>query len=376
MSKRTPGASGRNAVSNEIQMEDITTVDRHVMEWFEVASKNAQCAVILSKKPGSRKQSRFRKQSLYMTQQSMETATKGLASVAGVSYEEIRKLRHNNLRIFFLFMERVLAAMQSVDYISAVLSSHSADNESYDAAAEISNMLNLTSDPRNRGKLSKSQKESATRFYNSMMALPPQDVDLMLQLLSTLRATLRRTPDTMSLIKYMANKTFVMDPYASYDDIAKSIAGQVIERNQSHKTSRNLNEAEVALVEKMCQHMMKRMVDGDGDKQFRLELKENNGEFTLPSSSFVPVVKHSLDLQAIHLGILIVGSLVWLHESSPRYPPDPDAPDSAEEAVAQGKMGARHYTDDRGVIKHVRTLALEAQKTTDLLKKRFKGARK
>ena len=90
-----------------------------------------------------------------------------------------------------------------------------------------------------------------------MIVLPSQDVDLMLQLLSTLRATLGLTPDTMSLIKYMANKTFVMDPYASYGDISKSIAEQVICRYQSHKTSRNLNEAEVALVKIVCQHLMK-----------------------------------------------------------------------------------------------------------------------
>ena len=45
-----------------------------------------------------------------MTQQSMEAATKGLATVVGIPYRELLKHGHNNLHIFFLFMERVLAA--------------------------------------------------------------------------------------------------------------------------------------------------------------------------------------------------------------------------------------------------------------------------
>lgn len=369
MSKRTYRTSGRNAVSKEIQMEDITTVDRHVMEWFEVASKNAQCAVILSKHP------RLRKQTLYMTQQSMEAATKGLATVVGIPYRELLKHGHNNLHIFLLVFQKYLDAMPDVYRINDVLSSHSADNEPYDAAARILDIINLSSTPRDRDKLDKSQKQSATRFYESMKLASLHDVDSMLQPLSTLRVALTLTPNLMSLIKYMANKTFVMDPYASYGDISKSIAEQVICRYRSHKTSRLLNEAEVALVKIICQHLMKRMVDGDGDEQFRLELKANNGEFTFPSSSLLSVVQRSLDVQVIHLAILIVGSLAWPHESSPRYPPDPDAPDSAEEAVAQRKMGARHYTDDRGVIKRIRKLAREARETTDLLKKSYKVAR-
>lgn len=342
-------------------MEDVTTVDPHVMEWFELASENAECAVLLSENP------RLRKQALYMTQQSMEAATKGMATAVGIPRREITKRGHNNLNIFLLFMERVLAAMPDVDRINDVLSSHSTNNEPYDAAAKISNILNLTSDPRNRRKLSKSQKESATRFYNSMRLASPHDVDSMLQLLSTLRDTMGLTPDMKSLIKYIFNKPFVMDPDASYDDISKSISGQFIERSQSHKTSKHLNEAEVALVETVCRQLVDIAVDGDGGEQFRLELKANNGEFTFPSSSFVSVVEHSLNVQLIHLGIILVGSLVWPHESSPRYPPDPDAPDSAEEAVAQRKMGARHYTDDLGVIKRIKELAIEAQTTTNLL---------
>lgn len=351
------------------KMEDATTVDPHVMEWFALASENAECAVLLSKNP------RLRKQALYMTQQSMEAATKGLASAAGISYEEIRKHRHNNLHIFLLFMERVLAAMPDVDYINAVLSSHSDGNERYDAAARIMDIINLTSAPRNREGLSKCERESATRFYNSMQLASSHDVASMLKLLSTIRATLRLTPDVQCLIKHITNTTFVMDPDASYDDISKSIAGQVIDRRQSYKTSRPLNKAEVALVKTMCQHLMNLTVDREGDKQLRLELKANNGEFTLPASSFVPAVKYSLNVQVIHLGIIIVGSLAWPHESSPRYPPDPNAPDSAKEAVTQRKMGARHYTDAIGVIKHIKNLAFEAKKITDLLKNIYKPPR-
>ena len=350
-------------------MEDVTIVDPHVMEWFELASENAECAVLLSKR------ARFRKQALYMTQQSIEAATKGMATAVGIPRREITKRGHNNLHIFLLVFQKYLDAMPDVDYISAVLSSYSADNEPYDAAAKISNILNLTSDPRNRGELSKSQKESATQFYDSMRLVSQQDVDLMLQLLSTLRATIRLTPDMKSLIKHISNTTFVMDPCASYENIAKSIAGQIIDRHQSYKTSRLLNKAEVALFDTMCQHMMNLTVDREGDEQFRSELKANNGEFTIPASLFVPVIKHSLEVQLIHLRIIIVGSLVWPHESSPRYPPDPDAPDSAEEAVAQRKMGARHYRDDLGVIKRIKELAIEARKTTNLLKKIYKPPR-
>ena len=137
-------------------MEDVTTVDPHVMEWFELAWENAECAVLLSKR------ARLRKQALYMTQQSMEAATKGIATAVGIPRREITKRGHNNLNIFLLFMERVLAAMPDVDRINDVLSSHSTNNEPYDAAAKISNILNLTSDPRNRRKLSKSQKDSTT----------------------------------------------------------------------------------------------------------------------------------------------------------------------------------------------------------------------
>ena len=350
-------------------MKDVTIVGPHVMEWFELASENAECAVLLSNR------GRFRKQALYMTQQSMEAATKGMASDAGVSYREILKHGHNNLHIILLVFQKYLDTMPNVDHINDVLSSHSANNEPYDAAAKISNILNLTSDPRNREELSKSQKESATQFYDSMRLASVHDVDSMLQLLSKLRTTLMLTPNLKSLIEHISNTTFIMDPCASYENIAKSLAGQVIDRRQSHKTSRLLNKVEVALFDTMCQHMMNLTVDREEDEQFRSELKANNGEFTFSSSSFISVVEHSLNVQLIHLGIIIVGSLVWPHESSPRYPPDPDAPDSAGEAVAQRKMGARHYTNDLGVIKCIKKLSREAQTTTNLLKKSYKLAR-
>ena len=46
-----------------------------------------------------------------------------------------------------------------------------------------------------------------------------------------------------------------------------------------------------------------------------------------------PGLTRFFDMQSVLARILILGSLVWSHESYPRYPAPPNAPDSLDEAA-------------------------------------------
>ena len=80
--------------------------------------------------------------------------------------------------------------------------------------------------------------------------------------------------------------------------------------------------------------------------------------------------------QIADLGILSIGALVWPHESYPRYPADPNAPNSLFDAAKKSEggkrmLGTQHYSEQLGVICHIRRLTKECKNTTSLLQESF-----
>ena len=106
------------------------------------------------------------------------------------------------------------------------------------------------------------------------------------------------------------------------------------------------------------------------------ELKANKGKpykFDFDGHQLVEQAIGIPHMLLANLGLLIVGSLVWAHESYPRYPAEPDAPDSIEQAARERKLGVKHYTDEMGVIRHIKPLTAKADKTIRLLKSGYKA---
>ena len=104
-------------------------------------------------------------------------------------------------------------------------------------------------------------------------------------------------------------------------------------------------------------------------------LTAQGGKLSFNANQIEPGLARFFDMESVLAGILILGTLVWPHESYPRYLAPPDAPDSLEKAVqrtSKGReLGTRHYTEQFGVIKYIKPLAAEAQNTTALLKRCF-----
>ena len=102
-------------------------------------------------------------------------------------------------------------------------------------------------------------------------------------------------------------------------------------------------------------------------------LDAQGGKFVVNANEIEPGLSRLFDMQSVLAGILILGSLVWPHESYPRYPAPPNAPDTLDEAAKRTggwrNMGTKHYTEELGVIKHIKPLATQAKNTTTLLKR-------
>ena len=358
------------AMSDKSKLDDRETRFQAAGEWIDLSLEHADIAVDLAKKP------RLRKHALYHTQQSMETAAKGLAIGAGVSHDEIRRHSHDYPYLFFLLVEKIITESGGIQYANELLAPYYASQGGYDVEARLENMITLTSSPKNRN-LTKAQKESAEQFFDGLLQFPPEAVQMMLNQLTKLNEHLRQALNKNGPIARFTNQPFVLEPSRSDGSFVQSIYRQLLEEASKRPGGRKLSKSEEALLWRMARQSETRLTAQYSEEQIWDWLASQGGEISFNANQIEPGLNRFFDMQSVLAGILILGSLVWPHESYPRYPAPPDAPDSIEQAARRtGKsrsLGTKHYTEHLGVIKHIKTVTAQAKMTATLLKKCYES---
>ncbi len=354
------------AKKNQGKLETIEERFKSAGEWVAVASEHADAAVDLSKKP------RLSKQALYHTQQCMEDATKGIARAAGVSHDDLREHSHNYPYLFFLLLDTIITESDGIQYANELLSPYYANQQEYDVRTHLGDMLNLTSSPRNKN-LSKQQREAAEQFFDALLQFPPEGVKKMLDGLAQLNKKLQQTLSMEGPIDRFTREPFVVEPSRTDGGFVESIYRQLLEQGQGRPGGRKLSGEESKLLLRLARQTEKDLFAKYGQEQVWDWLKERGGKITVNANDISQGLDRFFDMQSVLAGILILGSLVWPHESYPRYPAPPNAPVSLDDAAKRigrwRSMGTRHYTQELGVIKYIKPLAVQSKKTIVLLKR-------
>lgn len=355
-----------NVNKSQVKGESVEDRFQSAGEWVAVASEHADVAVELSRNP------RFSKQALYHTQQSMEDAAKGMARAAGVSHDDLRKHSHDYPYLFFLVLDTIITESDGIQYANELLSPHYANQQEYDAKTHLGNMLNLTSSPRNKD-LTKQQRQAAEQFFDALLQFPPEGVKRMLDGLAELNRKLQQTLRKEGPIDRFTREPFVLKPSRTDGGFAQSIFRQLLEQGQGRPGGRKLSGEETKLLQRLAKQIEENFSADYGEEQLWEWVQERGGKITVNANDISPGLNRFFDMQTVLAGILIVGSLVWPHESYPRYPAPSDAPVSLEDAAKRNgrwrSMGTRHYTQELGVIKHIKPLAVQTKKTIVLLKR-------
>ena len=335
-------------MSNEEQVE-IQAVARQAMgEWLDLASEHAAVSCLLARN--------FPAHALYMTQQSMEAATKGLARGMGASHEEVRRWGHQNFNLFFWLMEN-LVSMGATPHIDEILASHGVAHPEKDALTRLQEMVLRTANP---GRLSKgSDREAAREFYGSMLTLPPEPVEVLSDAFSRVSKATRLASAHKKAIRRITKKPFTLTLPAGSEDVIESLSKQVCNQLLKRLELAQLRTLDSAIVESLGMQYMSTRFGAIGEESIRAELEYNSGAYKIPD-----VAKDydiSIQVPVAFIGLLIVGGLVWPHEAYPRYVAPPDAPDDIEKAAEQRKFGTKHYSEQLGVIKHIEILTKQAR---------------
>ena len=327
---------GKDAFINEQRAR----AEMHIAvgEWFDLASSNAKAAVVLSKRES------LQRQSLYIAQQSMEAATKGLARARGIPHDQLRKWGHNNFNLFFWVIDEIVKTTESAQFIDSILSTHDLQSAAADVTTRLQDIFNLTASPKDTRRMKPEVQAKASALYESMLLLPPEAVKILTGVLKR-TSKFRQHPNIVSLIAALTKSPFVLESPSASEDFVESLAQQVLSQCQSRGATRSLNEEQLNLLTNMAPQFIRNSIPVEQEKQSRIMLETTRQEYWWSKEA----IESSIELPVAFVGLLIVGGLVWPHESYTRYVAPPGAPDEIAKAAAQQprRLGSRHYTQDR-----------------------------
>ena len=342
-----------------VSHEEIARRQQRADEWIQLADKHIRAAKSQMKKPGQETLI------LYHLQQSMEKATKGLARAAGIPHQRLKSdIGHNNLFLLVKIIEIVIDSFDGYEDINNLLSNFQPEGENYDVTKHIHNVLSATASPKQAKTLESEQY--AKDIFTSALRMTPGEVASLLSSFEKISKAMVVPPQFLAdVLKLTADPVTIQIPERGtnwIDDIASQASQQLLAR-----IGAQANPALMGVIQNLAQESVR---GSELDEEaMAAELEANRGKFYFDGHWLVEELPHIFRMLSANLGLLIMGSLVWAHESYPRYPADPDAPDSIELAASQRKLGAKHYDSRMGVIRHIKPLTIHSGKTISLLKR-------
>lgn len=343
------------------QHEDAATRRRAVGEWLEIASRNARAAVLLAGEGG------LETHALYMTEQTMEAAAKGIARGAGKSHDEVHG--HDYINLFLSAMDKMVTALDAMPYMNNVFSSIKIDGKSYNAAEQIQRMIALSGKPRDAG----TREQEARNFFEKMLVASPEEVEKLLALMSSIDDSIDKTLNDDALGQAMTSAPFTLNlSHAVATAAATAVAANTQLDAQVTRRMKKRNQSQMERIHrrKITYRALLNMITAEGVEQFRSGVESSGGKFHFPKENIVRLY----DGSKAFVRLLLVGGLVWPHESYPRYPASPDAAGKTfEEAAKERQLGAQHYSDAVGVIRHIQELSVQAEKAVHMLSERYQA---
>ena len=297
----------------------------------------------------------------------MESAAKGIARGVRKSHDEV--YGHDYINLFLSAMDEMVTALDAVPYMNNVFSSNKIDGKPYDAAEQLQRMIALSGKPKNAGE----REQEARDFFEKMLIASPEDVQRILGLLSSIDDAIDRTFNDDALVRAMTGAPFTVNLSHAGSNIAAAAAATNVQLDTQvtrRIKRRNQSTAERIYRRKITYQALISIISAEGVEQFRAGVESAGGKFHFPKESMVRLY----DGPKASVTLLIVGSLVWPHESYPRYPASPDAADKTfEEAARARQLGTQHYSDAVGAIRYVRELSARAEKAVSMLNERYQA---
>lgn len=326
-----------------------------VEEWLALAAENARAAVLLAGEEA------LQKQALYFTQQSMEAASKGLASGVGESHAKIRKSGHNNVNLLISVLDTIEKDTQAAPYIDSLFAGMHVKGKPYNTVEQIQNMHVLSGRPEN----TEERKKDAEKFFEDMLRASAETVEATLNLVTNMDSIFDAPLTSSTLVSRITSAPFRLKMPPSNDDLGRTLGlqihAEVVRRMRGYKNTRT----QLLYMRGLVIKMMTGMIEIMGAERFRLDVEKAGNQYLFTKENLARVY----DTSKAYMRLLLIGSLVWPHESYPRYVAPPGN-DRFEATPKQG-LGTRHYTEAVGVIRHIKDITAEAQRMTTILEERY-----
>ena len=342
-----------------VSYEEIAMRQQRADEWISLADLHIRAAKHQMKRPGSETIV------LFHLQQSMEKATKGLARAAGIPHHKLRgDIGHNNLFLLVKVIEIVVDSFDGYEDINNLLSNFYREGKDYNVTEHIHGVLSATASPKQARALQSEQY--AKDIFTSALRMTPDEVNCLLSSFDKIRRAMVVPPIFVeSIVKLTADPVKIQIPERGtnwIDNIANQASQQLLAR-----IGAQASPALMGIIRNLAQESVRG--SDISEEAMIAELEANKGNFYFDGQWVVKELPYILDMLTADLGLLIMGSLVWAHESYPRYPAYPDAPDEIEQAARQRKLGTKHYDSRMGVIRHIKPLMNNSERTIRLLKR-------
>ena len=337
---------------------EVRRRQRRAAQWIAEAEKHVRAARLLLK------QDKLKTLVLFHVQQGMEMGTKALAIASGIPPRDLKsKVRHNNLFLLVKVTQLAVESFGGYDLVSKVLGRFRREGKRYDSAKHIRDVLAVTLPPADHAATG--PQEYAKAAYASALRMSPDEVRYMLDVFD--RTVARPIVDSSfeRLALQLLRKPLVFRRSPSGVTWTEGIFDQATEQLEM-RTPRRADPNFSAYLRRLARDLAAHVEEPDWDSLPDEEIRYDGR----------PLVRTTLgirDMILANLGLLTIGSLVWGHESYPRYPADEDAPDSIVEAVRNSKLGVKHYTQEMGVICHITSVFQGADQTIRLLKSGYEA---
>ena len=337
-----------------------TNVQAAIGEWLEKAWQNAKAAEWMASKD------RQPTLAVYLTQQSIECAVKGVGLSAGISHANLKRMGHNTLQSFLEFHKIVLEKTQSSSYVDRILLSLKDSQHKAPVDTRIENLLQLVASPKDRKGFTDEQRMASRRFYASARMVTPEEVRNMLGVIQNLRMQRQVWGKAIAIVTEEPMLLKQSDEKFSMESLTQTVKSQTEERLRNSELDVNWNFVEDDLVKEIA----KTIAGKHNLRGTQRELKQSNWQYNFTNRQRKLMLLLLFDTPTTFMELLSVGSLVWSHEASTRYPAAPEHIQlSFADAAAKGHLGSNHYSEKAGVVKFVRELARRAKAISSNLKK-------
>lgn len=335
-----------------------------VDEWFEMAVSDAKSSVVLARREATSRQA------LFMAQQSMEAVTKALAAGLEWKYEDIRGMSHNNLNGLLSVVGEMISATLLGEHVDTLLSATMPFGADFQATAHLHKMIQVTKLPKKAGNRAKEAK----KFFEDMLAATPEAVRIALVCLDEFERPVWKLRSMLIGLPTLRFERSAFLPMSVGEEdelvgaVVAELCSKVVSRLQPQFAVDTDSVGELALP------LVKSLIGNHAGSDLRRSLESAGWKYQIGKEDIV----RTIDVPVGLVRVLILGALVWPHESFLRYPAPPGAATDYKEAgrqVVDGKrqLGSNHYSSGVGAIACIGDISRGASKTVGLLWKAHKA---